>query len=139
MRYTADGRCIKELRQRRERRATQKEFAYEVRISERQLRKIENGNAALQVDVLERIASAFGVPWQDLVFASDQPRLVSGEVAGTPGLLPPARNSEPTIVPRFDTTYAPVAKDEADLFASAKGSHIVVSHVLTRLTSETEA
>lgn len=57
-RYRTNGRHIRELRERCERRATQKEFAYEVRISESQLHEVENRNAAVPMDVAQRIAQA---------------------------------------------------------------------------------
>jgi len=48
-RYKANGKRIKELRASRERASTQKVLAYEVRIGERTLRKIENKDAELTV------------------------------------------------------------------------------------------
>lgn len=137
-RYRTNGQHIKELREKRERRATQKEFAYEARISERHLRQIENQNAAVPVDVLERIAKALGVPWQAIVFASEQPRLVPAPDEN-PSIKAAPEKSELTRVPRFDTDGASVVRDEADLFESARDSHVVVSHVLTKLTPETES
>ncbi len=137
-RFKTKGRHIKELRERRERRATQKEFAYEVRISERQLRLIENRNKEITADVVDRIGKALGVPRQAIVFAIDQPRLVLTEgdelVAGHAATEEPER----VLVPRFDTDIASVVRDEAALFSDAKDKHVVVSHVLTRLTAETE-
>lgn len=61
-RYRTNRQHIKELRERRERRATQKEFAHEVRISEHHLRQIETRNAAMPVDVVQRIAGAVHIP-----------------------------------------------------------------------------
>lgn len=55
-RYMTNGAHVRELREQRERRATQKEFAHEVRISERHLRQIERRNAEVPFDVIQRIA-----------------------------------------------------------------------------------
>jgi DNA-binding XRE family transcriptional regulator len=52
------GKKVKELRDGRDRRATQREFAHEIRISKRKLRAIENENAWVQVEIAERLASA---------------------------------------------------------------------------------
>jgi len=137
-RYKANGQHIRELREQRERRATQKELAHEVRISERHLRQIETRNAAVPVDVLQRIAGALGVPWQAIVFASDTPHPVPGPNGRPPEAEATARR-EPVTVPRFDSYPASVIRDEADLFESAERSHVVVSHVLTKLTPETNS
>ena len=56
-----DGARIKQLRTNSEKASTQKELAYEIRVSERTLRQIENQNAPVGVDVLDRIAKWFGV------------------------------------------------------------------------------
>ncbi len=138
-RYKTNGRHIKELRERRERCATQKELAYEVRISERQLRLIENRNKEINADVLDRIAKALGVPRQAIVFAIDQPRLVFDSATGPQSGQPQPENREPVVVPRFDTDFASVVRDEAELFANARDSHVVVSHVQTKLNVETES
>lgn len=137
-RYRTKGQHIRELRERRERKATQKELAYEVRISERHLRQIETRNAAVPVDVVQRIAGALEVPWQAIVFAADGPRPVAdpdapppdAETAEEPGLV---------TVPRFDTYPASVVRDEGDMFEIAARSHVLLSHVLTKLTPETNS
>jgi len=135
-RYRTNGRHIRELREQRERRATQKEFAHEVRISERHLRQIETRNAAVPVDVVQRIAGALEVPWQAIVFAASGPRPVPSSDERQPEAKT-AEESGPVTVPRFDTFPASVVRDEADLFESAARCHVVVSHVLTKLTPET--
>lgn len=137
-RYKANGQHIRELRDQRERRATQKEFAHEVRISERHLRKIETRSAEVPVDVLQRIAGALGVPWHAIVFAADGPRSVADTGSHPPEATAPEKPG-PVTVPRFDTYPASVVRDESDLFESAARSHVVVSHVLTRLTPETNS
>src|SRR3546814_12218025 len=55
--------------------------AHEIGISERQLRKIETNSIALPRDLLDKMAKAFRVPWQDLTYATDRPQLVL-ETAG---------------------------------------------------------
>jgi DNA-binding XRE family transcriptional regulator len=62
-----DGKKIKELRDGRDRAATQKEFAHEIGVSERQLRAIENANAPVTSDVANRIARAVNRPLQAVV------------------------------------------------------------------------
>lgn len=138
-RYRANGAHIKELRESRERAATQKEFAYEVQISERLLRQVENANAALKADVLERIAKALGVPWPAIVFSPDGPRPVPAPV-NTIGSEEPAAEEECATItaPRFDTDFARAVYDEATLFAEARDNHVVVSHIMTMLNSDTE-
>lgn len=54
-RYITNGTHIRNLREQRECRATQKELSHEVRISERYLRQIETQNAEVPVDVIRRI------------------------------------------------------------------------------------
>ena len=65
-----DGGRIKDLRINSERASTQKELAHEVRVSERRLREIENRDAAIGVDVLDRLAKWFGVHREQLVKSS---------------------------------------------------------------------
>jgi transcriptional regulator with XRE-family HTH domain len=136
-RYKVNGKRIKELRSARERASTQKEFAHEVRISERRVRLIENTDAELKVDDLERLGKAFGVPWQSLVFTADGPQLVSdGSGQTQPGQNP--KGELPWIViPRFETALATAVMD-AEKLLSAVRCHSMVFHLLTGLTAETE-
>ncbi|MBK6705457.1 MAG: helix-turn-helix transcriptional regulator [Caulobacteraceae bacterium] len=62
LKLEVDGAEVKRLRSRRERSATQKEFAHEVGISERRLREIENAKGLIAVDVVDRLARALSVP-----------------------------------------------------------------------------
>lgn len=135
-RYSPNGGHIKELRTSRERNAGQKQFAHEVRISERKLRLIENENAPVTADALERIAKALGVPRQALVLEPGRPPATAEPQRSAPGLSPPPA---PKLVPRFDTQSATVARDESDLFDTARSSHLVISHFATRLTPETRS
>ncbi|MDB5648942.1 MAG: hypothetical protein JWL62_462 [Hyphomicrobiales bacterium] len=58
---TPNGSIVKQLREHLERGSTQKELAHAVGNSERQLRSIENQNAAVPVASLDRLAKALGV------------------------------------------------------------------------------
>lgn len=138
--FNADGQRIKALRDGRERRATQKEFAHEVGVSVRQLRLIENQNKEISVAVLDRIAKALGVPRNEVVFAYERPRLVqpSGHDQG-PTNRETSGDARAVTVSRFDTDYARAMRGEAELFEYAKDSHVVVTHMLTGLNAETES
>lgn len=138
-RFKPNGQHIKDLRENRERNSTQKEFAHEVRISERQLRQIENENREIPSDLLDRIAKALSVPRNAIVFSLDSPRLVSVSGDANSEKCEPHNASAATTVPRFDTAIASVARDESTLLSDAKNSAILVSHILTRLNSDTEA
>ena len=132
-RFSVKGQKVKQLRESRERHATQKEFAHELDISERSLRSIENGSARVTADVLERMAKSLGIHRQALLVDDAPP---------SPGLaaLPSSRHQpqEERLVPRFDTTIASVCTEAAHLMEL--GSHkSVVFHILTPLTAETEA
>jgi transcriptional regulator with XRE-family HTH domain len=115
--------------------STQKEAAFAVGISERQLRKIENNSAIVKRDVLERLARYLGVEVKDIAYAIDGPRLV------------PSRNTEeavPTVLfpvgdylqPRYDTEYASATMDADELFKHANSSQMVVCTIETKLTAE---
>ena len=62
-----DGKKVKALRVARDRGATQVEFAHEVRISERQLRLIENKDQPIGIHLAERIAVALNRPLEELL------------------------------------------------------------------------
>lgn len=136
-RYVPDGKQIKRLRESRERAATQKEFAHEVRISERQLRQVENRNAAVKVEVVDRIAKALGVVRQSIILGADG---VASPTAAVAAVAPATASDSPdgVLVPRFDTDLAAVVCDESKLLGEAKVSHVIVSHILTKLTPDTE-
>lgn len=122
------GSVIKRLRLQREQGATQKEFAHEVRISERRLRQIENAGGLVTVDVLDRMSRAFGVHRQDLCVES----LVSVG-AGAPR----DQHSREAIIPRHDTAIADVVASEAELFELGCKNQAVLCHALVALTAET--
>jgi transcriptional regulator with XRE-family HTH domain len=134
-----DGKRIKQLRENRERGSTQKEFAHEIRISERKLRSIENINGEAAADVAERISRAVGVPVPALIKIDDTgvefPPPIPVDDRALSKVVPPSSR----IVPRFDTCYAWVIRDEAKLFEIAAGNRVIVSHILTNLTAETSA
>ena len=138
-RYKTNGKHIKELRERREHRATQKEFAHEVRISERLLREIENRNGEITIDLVERIARALAVPRQAIISACAQSWLGASAGCEPSGQYPVSEESGIRLVPRFDTQTASVVRDESDLFETARDSHVIVSHLMTKLTRETQS
>ena len=131
-----DGKKIKELRDGRDRSATQKEFAHEIRVSERRLRAIENKNALVTTDVADRIARALNKPLQILFVQDDGPPSPQS-VPSLPGAEPVKAARKEHFLPRFDEAVASVISDEARLFQLTNGTAVVISHVLTALTSET--
>ncbi len=136
--FTTNGLKVKELRENREVRATQTEFADEIGISERMLCKIENENHPVEALILDKIAKAFGVHRQEIIFSSDGPRLVSEATAAAPAKKMPAQPDDaPTILPRFDTIYVQVVKGAAELYEQASGVHEVVPKFLVELNAET--
>jgi transcriptional regulator with XRE-family HTH domain len=137
--FKADGQRVKSLRNGRERNATQKEFAHEIRVSERQLRKIENENAPITSAVVDRIAAALKVHRQIVTLDDRAPDAQSASLVPMPP-DPPALpvKREPRIIPRFDTTSARQICDEDDLFEIAAGNKEIVFHIKTGLTAETE-
>ncbi|MBO6667898.1 helix-turn-helix transcriptional regulator [Parvibaculum sp.] len=136
-RFKLKGRHIKALRQGRERRATQKEFAHELLISERQLRKIERQDLEVGVELLDRLSTALSVPRDELVYANEHPRLVSDNTTAPSVTKQATPCSEVTKIPRFDTDFARATDDETRLLDYAKNCHIVILHVLAKLTAET--
>lgn len=133
-----DGKKIKELRDGRDRAATQKEFAHEIRVSERQLRAIENKNALVTADVADRIAHAVNKPLQILLARDDgPPPSPQAAMQNAVQVAKPVRREQ--ILPRFDKTTAHFVGDEAGLVELVKGNWILISHVLTALNAETSA
>jgi transcriptional regulator with XRE-family HTH domain len=133
-RFSVKGDYVKQSRESRERHATQKEFAYELGISERNLRSIENGSVGVTGEVLERMAKSLGVHRQALLI-DDGPPSPGLAVLPSSGHRPP---QEQRLVPRFDTTIAGVCTEASHLIEL--GSHkSAVFHILTTLTAETEA
>lgn len=137
-RFKLKGQRIKALRQGRERRATQKEFAHELRISERQLRKIERQDLEVGVELLDRLSAALSISRDEFVYANEHPRLVSDNTPANRVKKQPTKYPEVTRIPRFDIELARATDDETRLLDDAKNCHIVILHVLTKLTVETE-
>lgn len=131
MRFEVDGGELKRLRSGREKGATQKELAHELRISERLLREIENKDASVAAELLDRIARAFSVSRVQLCKQSQQVS-PSGQAISAP------RQLKERLVPRIDTGHADVVADEATLFDAAAKSQVVVLQVLRPLNQETE-
>lgn len=132
-----DGVRIKGLRIDSERASTQKELAHEVRVSERTLRAIENKDAAIGVDVLDRLAKWFGVHRAQLV-KSNGSSAEPGPSCGPEvlrGML--ADLATDRIVPRHDYDLAYATTDEGVLFREASRSHDVVCSIDMPLTDET--
>ena len=132
-----DGRSIKALRINCEHASTQKELAHEIRVSERMLRAIENKDAAIGVDVLDRLAKWFGVHRSQLA-----------KSAVPVPVEPPAQGSnvfddilselgKDRLVPRHDYDLAYATRDEGLLFKEASRSHDVVCSIDIPLTDET--
>lgn len=67
MKFNANGQAIRFRRSQLERGSTQKEFAYQIGISERQLRKIERENVAVDVCLADRIANALNAQRGDIL------------------------------------------------------------------------
>jgi transcriptional regulator with XRE-family HTH domain len=132
--YRVNGSHIKRLRERLGSGATQKELAFAVGISERQLRNIENSNPIIKRNVLERLACHLSVEVKDIAYAIDGPRLVpSGSVANVATTLLPVGDY---LRPRYDIEYASATMDADELFKHASSSHTVVCTIETKLTSE---
>jgi transcriptional regulator with XRE-family HTH domain len=82
-----DGKKVKELRESRDRGATQLEFAHQVSASERQLRLIENANKPIGIDLAGRIADALNRPLEEL--------LLRGDESDKSGMHPPGPQASP--------------------------------------------
>lgn len=133
-RYVIDGAKVKEMRRNLERLSTQKELAHAARLSERQLRKIENGYIEVRADDCRRLADALGTNFGNIVFSSDGPRLVSKSSERTIDWP-----SGPTLIPRFDTDIASFTQDENKLFELAGGNSEIVPEFAVNLNAETSA
>ena len=132
-----NGGRIKGFRINSERASTQKELAHEVRVSERTLRAIENKDAAIGVDVLDRLAKWFGVHRAQLV-KSTGPCTVPGPPGGSDVFQEVLADlAVNRIVPRHDYDLAHATTDEAVLFKEARRSHDVVCSIDVPLTDET--
>ena len=128
LKLEVDGAEVKRLRSSRERSATQKEFAHEVGISERQLREIENAKGLIAVDVVDRLARALSVPRTHLCASALAPD----------SAMPLKRPEEDRFFPRFDTGIAEMVEDEAVLMDAAAKVQVVLLQIKVRLTEETQ-
>jgi DNA-binding XRE family transcriptional regulator len=151
--FQLDGKMIKQLRDARPHASTQKEFAHEIRVSERHLRASENEDAPVALDVAERIARALGKPFEHLLgskdfehrlgSASNEPRIPPNGVSsaeapdptmlGSQTLVPELRE----LLPRFDKTTARAMTDEASLVELVRQNWVLIPQVLTKLSAET--
>jgi transcriptional regulator with XRE-family HTH domain len=103
----------------------QKKLADQCRISERQLRRIENGKMPVPLPTLVRIASSLEVSVDEIAFGASGPMLVPSSSDPAPPLPP-----ELIHIPRHTTvSLAPVIGAQA-LYELAEGSMELVPHVL---------
>ena len=131
-----DGSRIKSLRINSERASTQKELAHEIRVSERTLRQIENRDAPIGADVLDRLAKWFGVHREQIAKSTGGLPVAA---AFGPDVFDAvlAELSEDRIVPRHDYDLAYATTDEGKLFKEASNSHDVVCSIEIPLTDQT--
>lgn len=132
---TPKGALIKELREQLERGALQKEMAHAVRVSERQLRAIENENAPVSMEVLGRIATYLGVTREQIAYAIDTPKLVPPVVPAIEKIVDEFGRDR--IVPRFETELAHATMDEGRLLHDAQHSHDLKAQIDVALNEET--
>lgn len=131
-----NGARIKQLRTNSEKASTQKELAYEIRLSERTLRQIENQSAPVGVDVLDRIAKWFGVH-RTQICKPIEPNGLSPQLESDPAAKALAELFEDRIVPRHDYDLAYATTDEGKLFKKASHSHDLVCSIDISLSDET--
>lgn len=138
-----NGGRIKDLRINSERVSTQKELAHQIRVSERKLREIENKDAVVGIDVLDRLAKCFGVHREQLTKSAGATAAAS---ASTVIDLPRAPDvyqniladlGKDQLVPRHDYELAYATTDEGVLFKEASRSHDVVCSIDIALGYET--
>jgi transcriptional regulator with XRE-family HTH domain len=131
------GAVIKQLREQLERCSTQKELAFNARVSVRQLRLIENTNAPVTVHTLDLLAKALGVHRDRLAFAIDSPKLVP---AADANLHPLIRDlSQDRLVPRHDYDLASASTDESYFYEHAHRSRDITVEIMAPLNEETSA
>jgi transcriptional regulator with XRE-family HTH domain len=123
MKLMANGARIKELRLGGIAELPQKTLAAQCGISERQLRRIENKNAATRLPILKQIAKVLAVTVDDISVGFRGPQLVFPTIA--------AKDEPETLhIPRQTTAWlAPVASAQ-NLYELAKSSMEIVPHVL---------
>lgn len=128
-----NGKAIKALRMDLEKGSTQKEFAYEVRISERKLRQIENEDAAISADVLERIAKALNVHRQQIVAAG-----ATSDGSRGPDVFAKILDEmdQEQLIPRWDEELASFVSDEHTLYTEASRSYDASFEIKLPLTVE---
>lgn len=125
------GAVIKSLRQQLERGSTQKELAYSANISERQLRLIENANAAITVQTLDLLAKALGVH-RNLIA---RPKQVPASENVFDSVL--KELSEDRTVPRYDYDLASASTDESHYYEHAYRSQDIAVEIMVPLDEET--
>ena len=134
---TPNGTVVKKIRAQLERLSTQKEFAHAVGVSERMVRKIENENLPVNIDIIDRMANVLKVHRESFVYAVETTKLVSPYTDVASSLI--AEMHKERLVPRLDYDLASATMDEGHLFKEASASHDVVATIETTLTEETAA
>jgi transcriptional regulator with XRE-family HTH domain len=130
-----DGSKIKTLRTNAEHVSTQKELAYEVRVSERTLREIENKNAPVTIGVLDRLAKILNVRREQISFPCDN-TLPEPPPSGNIFSEALAEFHKECLVPRYDYDLANVTMDEGLLFKQANSSNDFACEIMISLTDE---
>jgi transcriptional regulator with XRE-family HTH domain len=128
--FIANGARIKELRANSMTPLPQKLFAERCRISERQLRRIENDNQRIELSQLQRIATELRVGIEEIAFGTQGPVLVTPQGKAEASSVTARPEPETTIIPRHTTTHLrPVATAQA-LYELARDSMEVIPLVL---------
>lgn len=122
----------KQLRVQLERLSTQKETAHAIAVSERMLRKIENGNAPISPILLDRIAKFLGVH-REAITLSPPPATAAARTDG--GL--PADFDKEKLIPRHDWEYAQATSDDGELYQEAGNAHDLACVIEVSLNAET--
>ena len=134
-----NGQAIKALRMNLEKGATQIEFAHSVRISERKLRQIENQNAPVTIDIIERMAKTLNVHRERIIAGNITVPLLDVDQAMSQIIAKAIDEMDhDRLIPRFDEDLAYVVKDENELFTEAERSEDSSFQIMTELTSETK-
>ena len=136
-RYKTNGAYIKQSRESRDVCSTQKELSHKAGISERYLRRIENENAEVPLEVCNRLAAALKVQLSQVIHPDDRITQVPSELASTSSKLPQKTEElKPTTWPRWDDIFLRATMDETHLFDEAYCCHEVISEVHISLTGD---
>lgn len=144
LRYKPIGAQIKALRRARQRGDTQEALAIEVGMSVRTLRKIENDNHLTAEPQLRLLATALGVPFSDIVYAQQGPRLVdvkgldsradrlnAGEESSNISSAPLTEE-----IPRFSEVLINRIESARELYELARTAYVVISQFMIEMDVE---